>query len=206
MALARFGRPAAATLALIAVLAVAVPASARAAPRSYIARGLAEVSLNVSPWAKRNAVEAACAGVGPSRRDVIRRKLYASFRCTLKSADAGGESRGVVLVTTTGPESVRVAKVESGTLSADVALGPLPAGQPRLRSIDLTSLVPKSAWAKGRQLYGVLCFGVGRFRDTEAGVLFSTFVCKVRVFSEEPSILLVQATSARAVRVVRTLA
>jgi hypothetical protein len=195
-----------ALIALYAVLGVAVPASAPAATNHYIARGVAEVSLNVSPWAKQNTVEAACAGVGPSRRDVIKRKLYASFRCTVKSADATGEPRGVVLVTTTGPESVRVAKVESGTLSGDVGLGRLPTGQPRLRSIDLTSLVPKSAWARGKQLYGVLCFGVGRFRDTEAGVLFSTFVCKVRVFSEEPSILLVQATSSHAVRIVRTLA
>jgi hypothetical protein len=179
---------------------------ATAAPaKHYIARSTAEVGLNVSPWAKRNGVEGACVGVGPSRRDIIKRKVYASYRCTMKAAD-GGEPRGSVLVQTTGPESVRIATVESGDLSADVALGKLPAGTPRLRSIDPTSLVPKSAWAKGKQLYGVLCYGVGRYRDTENGVLFANFVCKVRVLSAEPSILLVQATSARAVRVVRTLA
>jgi hypothetical protein len=190
-------------LPVFAALAVAAPASA--ATKDYIARGLADTSLDVSPWAKLNAVEAACAGTGPSRRDINQRKLYASFRCTLKAAD-GGEARGSVLVQTTGPESVRVAKVESGELTADPGLGKLPAGTPRLRSIDLTSLVPKSSWAKGKQLFGVLCFGVGRHRDTDAGVSFSNFVCKVRVLSQEPSILLVQATSTRAVRVVRTLA
>jgi hypothetical protein len=185
------------------VAAAAAPASAQA--KDYIPRGLAETSLNVSPWAKLNAVEAACTGVGASRRDVIKRKVYASFRCTVKAADGSGP-RGSVVVETTGPESVRVAKVESGELSPDPGLGKLPAGKPRLRSIDLTSLVPKSAWAKGKELYGVLCFGVGRHRETEGGVSFATFVCKVRVLSAEPSILLVQATSARAVRVVRTLA
>jgi hypothetical protein len=91
-------------------------------------------------------------------------------------------------------------------VTADPGLGKLPAGTPRLRSIDPTSLVPKSSWVKGKQLYGVLCFGVGRHRDTDAGVYFSNFVCKLRVLSQEPSILLVQATSTRAVRVVRTLA
>jgi hypothetical protein len=192
-------------LALGALAALAVAAPASAATKHYIARGLADTSLNVSPWAKVNGVEAACTGTGPSRRDVIKRKLYASFRCTLKAAD-GDEPRGTVLVQATGPESVRVATVESGTLLPDPGLGKIPTGRPRLRSIDLTALVPKSAWAKGKQLYGVLCFGVGRYRDTDAGTYFAGFVCKVRVLSEEPSILLVQATSTRAVRVVRTLA
>jgi hypothetical protein len=128
-----------------------------------------------------------------------------SFRCTVKSSDDGAP-RGVVLLKTTGPESVRVVAVESGDVSGDVGLGTIPAGRPRLRSIDLTSLMPKSAWAKDKQLYGVLCYGVGAYRDTESVTLFSAFVCKVRVLSEEPSILLVQATGSRAVRVVRTLA
>jgi hypothetical protein len=194
-------------MALIGAAAAATGATApaSAAQRHYIPRSAAEVSLNVSPWAKKNAAEGTCTGSGPSRRDVIKRKLYASFRCTVKSSD-GGEPRGVVLIKTTGPESVRVVAVERGDLSGDVALGAIPAGRPRLRSIDLTSLVPKSAWAKGKQLYGVLCYGVGAYRDTESATLFSTFVCKVRVFSEDPSIVLVQATGNRAVRVVRTLA
>lgn len=186
---------------LLAVTAAPAPA----AQRHYIARGLADTSLNVSPWAKQNGVQGSCAGTGPSRRDVIKRKLYGSFRCTVKSSD-GGAPRGVVLVRTTGPESVRVTKVESGDVSGDVPLGAIPSGRPRLRSIDLTSLVEKSAWAQGKQLYGVLCFGVGGYRDTEAGVLFATFVCRVRVLSEEPSILLVQATGRATVRVARTLA
>ncbi|WCB91460.1 hypothetical protein DSM104299_00131 [Baekduia alba] len=182
---------------------VATPASA--AQRHYLSRSAAEVSLNVSPWAKKNAAEGACTGVGPSRRDVIRRKLYASFRCTVKGS-GDGAPRGVVLVKATGPESVRVATVESGDVSGDVGLGALPAGRPRLRSIDLTALVPKTTWARGKQLFGVLCYGVGAYRDLENATLFSTFVCKVRVLSQEPAILLVQATSDRAVRVVRTLA
>ncbi|HMJ36567.1 MAG TPA: hypothetical protein VK501_21865 [Baekduia sp.] len=189
----------------VALAAVGTPAAASAAQRHYIARGVADVSLNVSPWAKRNAVEGACTGVGPSRRDIIKRKLYASYRCTVKSSN-GGESRGVVLVNTTGPESVRVAKVESGQLSGDVPIGAIPAGRPRLRSIDLTTLVGQSAWARGKQLFGVLCYGVGSYRDTENAMLFADFVCKVRVLSEEPSILLVQATGRTSVRVVRTLA
>jgi hypothetical protein len=31
--------------------------------------------------------------------------------------------------------------------------------------------VPKSAWATGKQLYGVLCYGVGAYRDTESATL-----------------------------------
>jgi hypothetical protein len=189
----------------IALAAVGMAAPASGAQRHYIARGVAEVSLNVSPWAKKNAVEGACTGVGPSRRDIIKRKLYASYRCKVKSGN-GGEPRGVVLVKTTGPESVRVAKVESGQLSGDVPIGAIPAGRPRLRSIDLTSLVERSAWASDKQLFGVLCYGVGPYRDTENALLFADFVCKVRVLSAEPSILLVQATGATSVRVVRTLA
>jgi hypothetical protein len=193
------------SLLSLVLVAPVLATPAQAATKHYISRGLADTSLNVSPWAKVNAVEASCVGTGPSRRDVIKRKLYASFRCTVKAAD-GGAPRGNVMVRTTGPESVRVASIEGDGLSPDPGLGKLPTGTPRLRSIDLTTLVPKSAWAKGKQLFGVLCFGVGRYRESESATLFSTFVCKVRVLSEEPSILLVQATSARAVRVVRTLA
>lgn len=188
----------------LAVIVTAGPATA--APRDYQPRSLAETSLNVSPWAKKNGVEASCAGTGASRRDVIKRKVYASFRCAVTESGGGGQARGVVLISTTGPESVRVAKVESGDLSGDVPIGSLPAGRPRLRSIDLAGLVEKSAWAKGKELYGVLCYGVGAHRDTGAGVSFSNFVCKVRVLSEEPSILLVRATGRTSVGVVRTLA
>lgn len=191
--------------ALAAVVFGTSAADVAAGKRHHIGRTAADVSLNTSPWSKVNDAGGTCTGVGAFRRDVGNRKLYATWRCPVKNSV--GENRGVVITTTTGPESVRISRVESGDLSPDVPIGAIPRTRPRMRSLDITdSVLGKTAWARGKDLFGVLCSGVGGFRDTDSGFLFGTFVCRVRVLSEEQAVLLVQATSTRSVRVVRTLA
>lgn len=188
-----------------ACLALSSADAGAATPRHYISPILADISLNSSPWSKRNDAVGGCKGLGPMRTDINRRKLYASFRCTM--TDGVETPRGVVVVVTTGPESVRVSRVESGELSAHVPIkGVASTVRPRLRSVDAGPFVERSTWARDKELFGVLCFGVGRYRETQGGTLFGSFVCKVRILGSEPAIVLVRAQSDRTVRVVATLA
>ena len=199
--------PARSLLALSPIIVLGLLGQATAAPaaeRYYMSRITADVSLNSSPWSKLNDAAGGCKGVGPMRTDVNRSKLYARFRCTVD--DGAGNARGVVLVATAGPQQVLVTKVESGELTADVPIGAIPRGTPRMRNVEAGPAVERSAWAADKELFGVLCYGVGRFRSTQSGELFSTFVCRVRIIGSPPAIVLVQARRARTVRVVRTLA
>ncbi|HKP17514.1 MAG TPA: hypothetical protein VJT84_03480 [Gaiellaceae bacterium] len=192
------------TLALIAsllALAAVAASTAPAAPPVWVPDSTASLWVGYSLWAYENHANAVkCTGIGAGRH-VAGGTDHTSFRCTVQ---VDGKPAGVVIAKAVGPESLKVSVVQ-GTFKPDRGPGPLPKGKPIMDSTTANTGLEESSWAKSKHVIQAFCSGVGQYRQTEKADLFYAFSCAtIDMYGSRSVQVLVAATGARSVRVVKT--